>query len=109
MKIPGMGKMMEQMQKMQEDMKNAEEELNQVEVTGEAGAGLVKITLNGRKECKKVEIDDSLLSDDKEMLEDLIAAAINDASHKADKERETKMGGVTSGMNIPAGLDSLLK
>lgn len=109
MEIPGIGKMMKKMQQMQDDMKKSEDELNELEITGEAGAGLVKITLNGRKECKKVDIDDSVFEDDKDMLEDLIAAAINDASHKADKEREDRMCGVTSGLNIPGGLNSLLK
>lgn len=109
MKIPGMGNMMKQVQQMQEDMQRAEEELNNMEITGEAGAGLVKVTLNGRKECKKVSIDDSLLDDDKEILEDIIAAAFNAVGKKVDDAREEKMGGVTSGLKMPAGLDSFLK
>ncbi len=109
MKIPGMGNMMKQVQQMQADMKKAEAELAAMEVTGEAGAGLVKITLSGQYDCKKVDIDNSLLEEDKEMLEDLIAAGINDAIRKVETAKQDKMGNLTAGLNIPGGLDSFLK
>ncbi len=100
----GLGNLMKQAQKMQEDLQKAQEELAKEELTGESGGGLVKITMNGRHEVRRVEIDDSLISDDKEMLEDLVAAAINDAAHRiADKTKES-MSGLTSGMGLPAGL-----
>ena len=109
MNIPGMGNMMKQMQEMQENMKKAEEELGNMEVEGESGGGLVKVTLTGHNECKNIAIDDSLLSDDKDMLEDLVAAAFNDALHKVEAEKKDKMSSVTGGLNIPGGLDSFLK
>ena len=109
MKIPGMGNMMKQMQKMQADMQKAEAELAAMEITGEAGAGLVKVTLSGQNDCKKVEIDSSLLEEDKEMLEDLVAAGFNDAVRKVETTKQDKMGGLTAGLNIPGGMDSFLK
>ncbi len=100
----GLGNLMKQAQKMQEDLQKAQEELARQELTGEAGGGLVKVTMNGRHEVRRVEIDDSLLADDKEMLEDLVAAAINDAVHRiADKTKET-MAGMTAGLGLPPGL-----
>ncbi|HEB97723.1 MAG TPA: YbaB/EbfC family nucleoid-associated protein [Sedimenticola thiotaurini] len=100
----GLGNLMKQAQKMQEDLQKAQEELARQELTGEAGGGLVKVTMNGRHEVRRVEIDDSLLADDREMLEDLVAAAINDAVHRiADKTRET-MSGMTAGLGLPPGL-----
>jgi DNA-binding YbaB/EbfC family protein len=110
MNIPGMGNMMKKVQQMQDDMKKAQTELESMEVTGEAGAGLVKVTLTGKNDCRQVELDNEVLGEnaDKEMLEDLIAAAINDAVRKVESLKEEKMGGVTGGMNIP-GMDQLLK
>ena len=93
-----MGNLMRQAQKMQEDLQKAQEEVANAEVTGESGGGLVKVTMNGRHEVRRVAIDDSLLGDDKEMLEDLVAAACTDA---ATKER---MAGVTAGLNLPPGM-----
>ncbi len=82
----GIGNLMKQAQKMQAEMQEAQERLAREEVTGESGGGLVKITINGKHETRRVEIDDSLLQDDKEMLEDLIAAAINDANQRINAE-----------------------
>ncbi|MGB5536118.1 MAG: YbaB/EbfC family nucleoid-associated protein, partial [Thiogranum sp.] len=73
-------------------------------VTGESGGGLVKVTMTGRHEASRVEIDDSLVGDDKDMLEDLIAAAINDATHKVEAATQDRMSSVTDGMNLPAGM-----
>ena len=94
--------LMQQAQKMQQEMQKAQEELASLEVTGEAGGGLVKVTMTGKHAVRRVEIDPSLL-DDKEMLEDLVAAAINDAVHKVAKLKKEKMGDVTSGMPLPPG------
>lgn len=109
MKIPGMGNMMQQVQKMQENMQKTEAALANTEINGEAGAGLVKVTFTGQYDCKKVHIDNALLTEDKEMLEDLVAAAINDAVRKIETTKKDKLGSLTSGMNIPGGLDALLK
>jgi DNA-binding YbaB/EbfC family protein len=100
----GLGNLMKQAQKMQAEMQKAQERLAQEEVTGESGGGMVKITMNGRHEARRVSIDDSLMGDDKEMLEDLIAAAINDAVHRiADKTQES-MSGLTAGLGLPPGM-----
>ena len=97
------GNLMKQAQKMQEDLQKAQEQLAQEEVTGESGGGMVKITMNGRHEVRQVVIDDNLMGDDREMLEDLVAAAMNDAVHKvADRTRES-MSGLTSGIPLPPG------
>lgn len=96
-----------QAQKMQKNLERIQTELGNVEVVGEAGAGMVKVTLTCKHEAKKVEIDASLITgdaDDKEMLEDLIAAAINDASHKAAQESEARMRQATAGMPLPPGM-----
>jgi hypothetical protein len=99
----GLGNIMKQAQKMQADLQKAQERLAKEEVTGESGGGLVKVTLNGRHEVRRVEIDDSLLGDDKEMLEDLVAAAMNDAVHKVAEKTQNSMSDVTSGMGQPPG------
>ena len=95
--------LMQQAQKMQENLQRAQEELAKLEVTGSAGGGMVSITLTGTKECRKVRIDPSILSD-QEMVEDLIAAAFNDASNKIDAESKSKMGAATAGMQLPPGM-----
>ena len=95
--------LMQQAQKMQENMQRAQEELAHLEVTGNAGGGMVSVTLTGRMECRKVRIDPSVLSDT-EMAEDLIAAAFNDAVNKANVESQAKMAGATAGMPIPPGM-----
>ncbi len=100
----GIGNMMKQAQKMQQEMQKAQEEIARMEVVGESGGGLVKVTMTGQHELRRVEIDDSLMSDDKEMLEDLIAAAVNDASQRVEKESKDRMSGLTAGMNLPGGL-----
>lgn len=99
----GLGNLMKQAQKIQAEMAKAQEELARAEVTGESGGGLVKVTMNGRHEVRRVEIDDSLMGDDKEMLEDLIAAAINDAVTKVEAATKEKMASITAG--LPAGLN----
>jgi DNA-binding YbaB/EbfC family protein len=99
-----MGNMMKQAQKMQEDMQKAQQEIANMEVEGQAGGGMVKVLMNGRHELRRVNIDDSLMQDDKEMIEDLLAAAVNDAVRKIEQESASKMSGVTAGMNLPAGM-----
>lgn len=100
----GIGNLMKQAQKMQEDMQKAQEELKNLEVEGQAGGNLVKVTMTGKHEVRKVQIDDSLLSDDKDMLEDLIAAAMNDASNKVEDLTKDQMSSLTSGLNLPGGM-----
>jgi DNA-binding YbaB/EbfC family protein len=100
----GLGNLMKQAQQMQADMQKAQEELASMEVTGQSGGGLVKIVMTGRHEVRRVVIDDSLLSDDKDMLEDLVAAAINDAAHKVEATAQERMAGLTSGINLPPGM-----
>ena len=98
-----LGNIMQQAQKMQEHMQNVKKELAAIEVTGESGGGMVSILMTGTREVRKVSIDDALVGDDKEMLEDLVAAAINDAVHKVSKIKKEKMTDVTSGMPLPPG------
>ena len=95
--------LMKQAQAMQENLKKAQEELAFIEVTGEAGSGLVKILMTCKHEVKRVSIDASLMTDDKEMLEDLIAAAVNDAVRRVEEMTKDKMAGVTGGMALPPG------
>ena len=99
----GLGNLMKQAQQMQENMKKMQEQLATVEVEGQSGAGLVKVLMTCRNDVKRVTIDPSLLADDKDMLEDLVAAAMNDAVRKAEALTQEKMGGFTSGMGVPAG------
>jgi len=94
---------MQQAQKMQDKLKKAQEELGAMEVQGESGGGLVTIVMTGKREVRKVSIDPSLVGDDKDMLEDLVAAAINDAVHKVGKMKKEKMADVTAGIPIPPG------
>ncbi len=100
----GIGNMMKQAQKMQADMQKAQEEIANMEVQGESGGGMVKVTMNGRHEVRRVELDDSLMDDDKDMIEDLLAAAVNDAVRKIETTSSERMSGVTSGMNLPGGM-----
>ena len=95
--------LMKQAQAMQDNLKKVQDELGNIEVEGESGAGLVKITMTCKHEVRRVKIDPSLLADDKDMLEDLVAAAFNDAVRKAEATSAEKLGGLTSGMNLPAG------
>ena len=96
--------LMQQAQQIQENMKKAQDELANVEATGQAGGGMVKVTLNGSYEAKKVDIDSSLVGDDKEMLEDLISAAITDASRKVAEVSKEKMMGAAAGLQLPPGM-----
>lgn len=98
-----LGNIMQQAQKIQEDFKNAQEELSQMQVLGESGGGLVTILMTGKREARKVTIDASLLADDKDMLEDLVAAAINDAVNKVAKMKKEKMADITAGLPLPPG------
>ena len=98
-----LGNIMQQAQKMQEDVKKAQDELAAMQTQGESGGGLVSIIMTGNREVRKVTIDDSLLGDDKDMLEDLVAAAINDAVHKVSKMKKEKMSEITAGMPLPPG------
>jgi len=100
----GLGNLMKQAQQMQENMKRAQDELGKIEVEGQSGSGMIKIVMTCKHEVKRVTIDESLLSDDKEMLEDLIALAINDAVRKVEATSQEKMGGVMAGMPIPPGM-----
>ena len=102
----GLAGLMQQAQKMQENIKKAQEELEQMEIKGESGAGMVKIIMTGRHDVRQVEIDPSLIGAeaDKEMLEDLIAAAVNDAVRKVEKESKEKMAGMVGGFGLPAGM-----
>ena len=96
-----LGNLMKQAQKMQENLLKAQEEIGNLEVTGEAGGGLVQVVMTGRYEARRVSIDSSLLTDDKDMLEDLVAAAINDAAHRVEKAVQERFASVTGGMGLP--------
>jgi nucleoid-associated protein EbfC len=100
----GLGALMKQAQQMQENMQKMQESLASVEVEGQAGAGLVKVLMTCRHQVKRVTIDPSLLGEDREMLEDLVAAGINDAMRKVDETTKEKMAGFTSGLNLPPGM-----
>lgn len=99
----GLGNIMKQAQQMQANMQKLQEELAGTETTGQSGGGMVSVIMNGRHEVRRVSIAPSLLADDKDMLEDLIAAAINDAVHKVESASQERMAALTSGMNLPAG------
>jgi len=99
----GLGNLMKQAQRMQETMQKAQQELAVMEVTGEAGGGLVSVVMTGRHDVKRVNIDDSLLKEDKEMLEDLLAAAVNDAVRQVESTTQEKMSGLTAGIGLPGG------
>jgi nucleoid-associated protein EbfC len=101
--MKGISDLMKQAQQMQERMQAMQEELAQLEVVGESGAGLVKVTLNGRHEARRVQIDASVAGEEIAVLEDLIAAAINDAVHRAERAQQEKMAGLTAGLGLPAG------
>ena len=103
MKNP-LGSLMKQAQQMQEQMQSAQEELSHLEVEGEAGGGMVRLTMTCRHEVRNIQIDDALIGEDKDMLEDILAAAFNDALRKVEKTTQDKMSGMTSGMNLPAGM-----
>jgi len=100
----GIGQLMKQAQQMQANMKKAQEEMASLTVVGESGAGMVRITMTCQHQVQAVEIDDSLVGDDKEMLEDLITAAFNDAIRKVEKTVQEKYSGMTAGMGLPPGM-----
>ena len=95
--------LMQQAQKMQADLQQKQEELARAEVIGEAGAGLVKVVMTGRHDVKRVAIDDSVFTEDKEVLEDLLAAAVNDAVRKVEAHNKDAMSGLAAGLNLPGG------
>ena len=99
----GLGNIMKQAQQMQEKMQKLQAEIADAEVVGESGAGMVRITMTGRHDVRKVEIDASLMNEDKEMLEDLIAAAMNDAVRRAESNEKEMMSELTAGMPLPPG------
>ena len=100
-----LGALMKQAQQMQENMKRVQEELASIEIEGQSGAGLVKVTMTCKHVVKRVAIDRSLLGEDKDMLEDLVTAAVNDAVAKADATAQAKMAGFTAGLGLPPGLN----
>ena len=100
----GIGQLMKQAQQMQADMQKAQEEMGSLTVVGESGAGMVKITMTCKHEVRALEIDDALVGDDKEMLEDLIVAAFNDAVRRVEKTVQEKFSGMTSGLSLPPGM-----
>jgi len=100
----GLGKLMRQAQQMQENMQKAQEQLGELEVSGESGGGMVTVTMSCRHEVRRVQIDDSMIGEDREMLEDLIAAAVNDAVRKVEQTVQEKFSGMASGMSLPPGM-----
>ncbi len=100
----GIGQIMKQAQKMQADMQQAQEEMAALMVVGESGGGMVRITMSCKHQVHSIEIEDSLVGDDKEMLEDLITAAFNDASRKVESTVQEKYSGMTAGMSLPPGM-----
>jgi DNA-binding YbaB/EbfC family protein len=101
--MKGLSDLMKQAQEIQQQMQGVQEEIAALEVTGESGAGMAKIQMNGRHEVKRVTLDEGLLSESKEVIEDLIAAACNDAVHKVESAQQEKMSGMTSGLGLPFG------
>ncbi len=100
----GLGAMMKQAQQMQEKMQQAQQEVANLEVEGQSGGGLVKVVMTGRHELRKVNIDDTLMGEDKDMLEDLVAAAVNDAAQRLEVKTRELMSGATDGLELPAGM-----
>jgi len=98
----GIGNLMKQAQQMQANMQKAQEEMANIEVTGKSGGGLVSVVMTCRHDVKRVKIDDSVM-DDREMLEDLLAAAVNDAVRQVEQTTQEKFSGMTAGMNLPGG------
>ena len=102
--MKGMGNMMKQAQQLQSKMMKLQEEMADKTVESSSGGGMVKVIMNGRHELRRVTLDDSLMQDDKEMIEDLLAAAVNDAVRRIEQQTQEKMSGVTAGMNLPGGM-----
>ena len=102
--MAGFNNLMKQAAAMQERMQKVQAEIAALEVVGEAGGGMVKVTMNGRHEVKRVQIEPAVISEDREMLEDLVAAAVNDAVHKVEARSQEKMAGVMAGIQLPPGM-----
>ncbi len=102
--MKGIGQLMKQAQQMQADMQKAQEELANLTVTGESGGGMVKLTMTCKHEVRSLDIDDAVVGDDREMLEDLIVAAFNDALRRVEETVKEKMSGMTAGLNLPPGM-----
>ena len=102
--MKGLNDMMKQAQAMQQKMQDLQNEIASTEVTGESGAGMVRLVMTGRYDVRKVEIDDGLMTEEKEILEDLVAAAMNDAVRKVEQLNQEKMSDITGGLDLPAGL-----
>jgi nucleoid-associated protein EbfC len=100
----GIGNMMKQAQMLQANMQKAQAEIATITCVGEAGGGMAKVNMNGKHEVSRVQLDASLMGDDKDMLEDLIAAAINDAVHKVERATQEKMQGAMAGVSLPPGM-----
>jgi DNA-binding YbaB/EbfC family protein len=100
----GLGQLMRQAQQMQADMQKAQEELAGLEVTGSAGGGMVSVVMSGKHEVRRVSIDSSMIGEDREMLEDLVAAAVNDAVRKVEQTVQEKFSGIAGGMSLPPGM-----
>ena len=100
----GIGNLMQQAQRMQAEMERMQQEIAQAEVIGEAGGGMVKVVMTGRHDVRKVSIDGELMRDDKSMLEDLLAAAVNDANRRVEALSKDKLAQVTAGIDLPAGI-----
>ncbi|KPK56858.1 MAG: YbaB/EbfC family nucleoid-associated protein [Gammaproteobacteria bacterium] len=100
----GLGQLMRQAQQMQADMQKAQEELAGLEVTGSAGGGMVSVVMTGKHEVRRVSIDSSMIGEDREMLEDLVAAAVNDAVRKVEQTVQEKFSGIAGGMSLPPGM-----
>ncbi|CAN5643391.1 MAG: Nucleoid-associated protein YbaB [Chromatiales bacterium USCg_Taylor] len=99
----GFGNLLKQAQQMQEDFKRVQEDLANVEITGESGGGMVKVVMTGRHDVRRVTLDPALLKEEKEMLEDLLAAAVNDANRRVEQASQDKLAGLTAGMGLPPG------
>ncbi len=102
--MSNIGNMMKQAEALQRNMQKAQEEIALLEVVGESGGGMVKVTMNGRHEVKRVQIEPTVVGEDREMLEDLVAAACNDAVRKVEANTQQKMSGLMSGMKLPPGM-----
>jgi len=102
--IGNIGNMMKQAQSLQENMQKAQAEIATLEVVGESGGGMVRVTMTGKHEVKRVQIEPGVFGEDREMLEDLITAAVNDGVHKADTAAQARMSSLMAGLNLPAGM-----
>lgn len=100
----GLGNLMKQAQEVQANMQKAQESIGSIEVQGESGAGMVKVSMSGRHEVRRIDIDPELISEDKEMLEDLVAAAVNDAVHRVEEAVKETMASATAGLALPPGM-----